>query len=470
MFSLLYTIAYTPVYVSLRLCVCTCTTTTKTTTNHFTLSKPKKEGCSSNNFYFRGLCLSRCPDTYYGTELVADLDALNTPVINPNSMIVDNGSLLANRRRHLSATGDQFDQIKELRELKEFKAQLNLSNNVTDHSTLNGSDQHTTTSSNQSSVDESTNLIESSTSSSTTISNPNGQPPPTTLPSAAVGDQTQFFDLPYISHNSIKQKDLNKLILLKQQELAETVRNHENSLYYQLMKESEQQQFVEDVPPNELNSDHKQSGDERLERISICLKCHYTCRRCSGRKSTQCTACYADSQLDASGRCLFKDIASTINSYKSTSVWPSAMSFDPRVQNWITISSLVLCLFFSMAFFYLLLCRHKQFADQYNSIHHQPTVDYYRQTKRPPNETLNLESYNLDTEHHMPYEASSSKDIKSSSSFIPLLRVFNNHKPSSCNGTNHNVNYNNIPVQFEVRTSNGISEFNELNETGQEIT
>jgi len=408
---------------------------------------------------------------------------LNTPVNNPISSIKDNEQV-SNARKRRTEYGesfeDKFPQLKELKELKEFKEQLNQGNS--DHSLINV---HTTSSnlneSNESStmnslsinsIGSSSPFINSSVNLSTSNSSTNS-PIPTTLPTSMTNDQI-LIDLPFISHNSIKQKDLNKLILLKQQELAETVRNNENNLYSYLVKESEQQ-FEDNPQKDPNNEEHKQTGDtERLSRISICLKCHYSCRQCTGRRSTQCTACYLDSQLDQYGRCIFKDIAIKLDKYKSTSVWPSSMSFNAGVQNWITIFSLILCFFFSMAFFYLLLCKKSSSSnnkhittERYNN---GCSVDYCGQAKQLPIECTNQETYPFKesnreplTNHHEFKEADHQKSFLR----LPFLNQFKeeespNRLKSSPKVNHLDVHYKNLPVQFDVKQSNGMSELNEI--------
>ena len=391
---------------------------------------------------------------------MANLDSLNTPVNN-----LDKGELI-NRQRRLNFELDQFKQFKELKELKEmkelneFKEMKNAKDENSNHTAtlLNSS----TDLLNQSQLNNVDSIVATTTNSPILTSN---QLQPTTL--SPSNDQIESINQsPYSSHNTIKQKDLNKIIWQKQLELGELSRTFGNSLYQQLVSQSER---YEDALANELNSDKQlKNDDERLEKISICLKCHYTCRKCSGGgKSNQCTACYPDSQLElATSRCLFKDVISKMHEIEklnaSSSAW-SNEAFDTRVQNWITIFSLILCLFFSMAFFYLLLfkreCSNRSLAElqQYNHIP-SSTANEYRQTKQPPLESLNSEL------HNDKFKDTSSK--KSSSIFIAFLRFFKFNRPASSDEKlNHqhlnNVKYNNIPLQIEVVNGNEIIDSNE---------
>lgn len=333
-----------------------------------------------------------------------------------------------------------------------------------------------TASSQSGTASQQSNAPSSALPSTTPSSTTNGAP--TTLPplSSVSSDTIQINSyIPYNSHFSIKQKDLNKLIWLKQQDLAESVASMKNSFYQKLVQESER---YEDSLENYQVDLGIEKSDEKLERISICLKCHYTCRNCTGRKSNQCTACYQDAQLDAdSGRCLFKDVLSDISKAKSTSsdLWPN-VKFDSRVQNWITIFSLLLCLFFSAGFFYLLLCRraecpHKSFPElqQYNHNKHSlstTAAEYFQQQSKLCAEPLNGELHESALEP--PYELPGSKP----SFFISFLRFFGSR--SGCNGpkngkcgqpANAQVKYNSIPLGFEmVRGGPTV----DTNETGHE--
>lgn len=415
----------------------------------------------------------------------------------------ENGStMLVKRRRNLEINLDEkinkFDQLfKGTKETKEFKDSFQ-TNDTIDFTSMPTINRTTSLNSSLSSMNTnetitdvtnvtinlSSESILMTTSSPSTVQQNSKNNQPTTLPSYLVSDQIQLFDLPYSSHISIKQKDLNKIILIKQQELMETFRNQENSLYNHLVKESERQ-FEDQL--NDLDNSNKQqmdNNDEHNQLVSICLKCHYTCKKCTGRKPTQCTICYSDSQLDSSGRCLLKDVANTINQFKSPNFWPF---LGQHVQNWITIVSLILCIFFSLAFFYLLLCQ-KDKTHQSQHPNHQETNakqfisptsnefanNEYYQTKQLPliEPTNNREIHNLE-------QANKSSNDKS---FIrSILRLFSLKRSSSnksfnCTTTNglklmnqtsdHNK-YNNLPIKFEVKTSNGICE---LNETNEEIT
>lgn len=473
--------------------------------------------------------MKRCPDNFYSYELVANLDALNTPVDNLGKV-----SALANRRRssteyHSIDEFNQFRELKEPRKLKEFAEPETGSNELRSNenrpnefrsnefrSNASSSNHPQTTSSSASNsssdllgqLNQFSALSHSNSNETATISSQNGtstanQPnlnavtanssstvpsttpssstaspvnsPPTTLPplSSVSSDTIQINPyIPYSSHYSIKQKDLNKLIWLKQQELRESFASLKNSLYQKLVQESER--YEDSVENYDLGAE---KTDEKLERISICLKCHYTCRKCAGRKSNQCTACYQDSQLDGeSGRCLFKDLLNDMSKAKSTGdLWPN-VQFDSRVQNWITIFSLLLCLFFSVGFFYLLLCRraecpHKSFPElqQYKNKHSLSIAEYYQQSKLSV-EPLNGELHEPALEP--PYELAATFDKPSF--FISFLRFFKSNR-SGCSGPksgskcsqpgNAEVKYNSIPLGFEmVRGGQTV----DTNETGHE--
>lgn len=424
--------------------------------------------------------MKRCPDNFYSYELVANLDSLNTPVDNLAKVP------LASRRRssteyHSIDEFSRFRELKEPRKLKEFgepesgEHRSSTSNHLqtTSSSTADSLGQR-----DQFSIPNETSTVSLSPTSASTLSTTPSSTvsPPTTLPplSPISSDTVQINPyIPYSSHYSIKQKDLNKLIWLKQQELRESFASYKNSLYQKLVQESER---YEDSPENyDLGAERT---DEKLERISICLKCHYTCRKCIGRKSNQCTACYQDSQLDTeSGRCLFRDLLSDMSKHKSTSdLWPD-VTFDSRVQNWITIFSLLACLFFSVGFFYLLLCRRdcprKSFPElqQYNNKHSlSTTAEFYHQTK------LSVEPLAGDL-HEPTYELSATAFDKPSF-FISFLRFFksnrsacgpkNGPKSGSSQMSNPNVKYNNIPLRFEMVRSGEIVDSANTNETGHE--
>ena len=425
--------------------------------------------------------MKRCPDNFYSYELVANLDNLNTPVDNLAK------TPLASRRRssteyHSIDEFSRFRELKEPRKLKEF-AESEVGENrpvagnhlqTTSSSALNSSadssgalnplnqSNDTSTVSASTATTSITNATQSATTPSSTV-----PPAPTTQPPLSVsGDTIQINPyIPYSSHYSIKQKDLNKLIWLKQQELRESFASYKNSLYQKLVQESER--YEDGLENYELVAE---KADEKLERISICLKCHYTCRKCAGRKSNQCTACYQDSQLDVeSGRCLFRDLLGDTSKGKSTSdLWPG-VTFDSRVQNWITIFSLLLCLFFSVGFFYLLLCRrdcpHKSFPElqQFNNKHSlSTTAEFYHQTK------LSVEPLAGD---EPPYEAVA---FDKPSFFISFLRFFKSNR-SACGPrcgskashlSNPNVKYNNIPLRFQMVQDGEIVP--SVNQTGHE--
>lgn len=404
---------------------------------------------------------------------MANLDALNTPI--ENDLAKPAASRRASTEYQSIDEFNRFRELKEPRKLKEFAEPETAGENRP----KNNHPQTTSSAALNSSVDSASSINQSNPSNETstglqnTSSNGSSTTPssttlsasiqPTTLPPFSSGDTIQINPyIPYSSHYSIKQKDLNKLIWLKQQELRESFASYKNSLYQKLVQESERyedslQQSVE----NDLAAAAAEKTDEKLERISICLKCHYTCRKCTGRKSNQCTACYQDSQLDAdSGRCLFRDLLSDMSKQKSTSdLWPS-VTFDSRVQNWITIFSLLLCLFFSVGFFYLLLCRrdcpHKSFPElqQYNAKHASlsTTAEFYHQTKLC---TEPLAGHESGAE---PIYEQMAGSFDKPSFFISFLRFFKLNRsacgpksgPKTSQLSNPNVKYNNIPLRFEM--------------------
>lgn len=431
-----------------------------------------------------------------------------TPINNQDFGSAQLVNSQTNRKRRLNEqlSLDQFKQFKELKELKElkefkeYKEPKNLPNNDLTTSSSTGSlvNQLNSNNSNDSNDSSSNGKVTTTTSinllSSSSASASNQ---PTTLtPSIITNDQIPFFELPYISHFSIKQKDLNKNTLLKQQELTESFFNLDNSLYQQLVKESEQ---IEDgQQPNDLNSNSdKQTGDERIEKISICLKCHYTCKKCTGRKNNQCTSCYSDSQL-SDGRCMFKDVLRDLNRLNQSTEWPAAMmiAFHPHLQNAITIFSLILCLFFSMAFFYLLLFRNRKFQTKSTELKQYKSMksnNLNHQTKQRPNADLPNEQLNENTnitDHHKlsPHKKSSSlSNIKKKSSFLnSFLRFFKLEKLTSSKSKpdqkikNHiDIKYKNVPSRLEDVVAddelNHVNQFNRLNnhrnnEVNEEIT